>query len=1212
MLLTCLTAVASSQTIDVQWASSTVNSTVVVRYSPNGENILTVGGNQLRLWRASNGSFLWARTVSNLVDAQFSANSSVVLAGTDTSVRKISVATGADTGAFSSDAGAKGYIGVSPDGTLVGTTTDGTTVNLYNTSDGTLASSFAATPGPSTPNIQFVTATGQPLKIMVGTTAYLMDGTLWGNIRGAAGDSALIMQQLFNGNGRPFVLEGNGGVYTTLYAMSAVTPGAVAKSYDVSAMNITPRSLSGAQDRTRKVFALGGNNGAMTAGFVGLLDAVNGGVLGNVVTPYAGASKSIACSPTADEFALVSQVGSTSTWKLELYRFNATKTGATRQWVQSNNSLSPITQVTTGPGNAAATNTPIFVTGSSAPIASNPGSQVFNGRTGDRFRTMTETMFFGTRSRQLTVSPDGKYLGVVFNSGGNNLRIYDLTTGSSFLYAGHVTGAAFLTNTDLVVDGPTRLRIANGTSVSAITFNWAERGQIIDPAVSPDGTKVAMIDIDNNNIVVFNALTGTATRYTNGDTLADFGFESDNDLWTLVRNNVGASNSARIRVYGVGATLTLKQDRTSTIPLLTGGGFTGWQATESNNGKWAAFVATRTDSTGAFVNTVRFWRWADSTQTEFEVQIPGSVGGIKFSPDSSMLQLGTSTGAVMSINVPVFPVSVTVNPSSINGGVSTTGTVTITEPGRVGGTIVYLSATGVLQVPEFVVVPEGATSVQFTIKSSGVDTGSTQSVTASLNGRTASANVTVNPPVMKSVVFATPTMEGGDPIDCTISITGKAGPSGVTIPLTLSSTLTGSSSAVIPAGESSVTNTYTTKVRNVPGTGRIDATLNSTTRFGKVTIYEPKVTDLQLSAGSVVGGTSLTGTVTISRSTTIVAGINVTVTSDSAAATVPAVNVARNTTTKSFTITTTAVSSDTLVTISAQTSDGTVQSQSFTITAPTITSVALDSSTVAALGSTQGTVTISSAAPVGGYLVDMSSSNAVATVDDVTIPEGQVSTTFTVNTTDTDQDESVTISGTHDSSSADAPLTVLGRGISSVTLDSNLFYGGTSTTGTVTINRAAPVGGYLVAVTTDVNGVSVSNVTIPEGETSTTFAVTSVPISSDSTGTVTGTHDDSTASAALTVKAPTVKGISQSATTVTGGTSVTITIKLNSPAPSGFTFNLASNSIYATCPSSVTFAAGGLTKSFIVNTTSPPSPTIVKISVTRSGFISKKTITINP
>ncbi len=1211
LLLTCLTAVASTQANpNVQWGASSVNETQVVRFSPNGENVLTIGGNQLRLWRASNGAFLWSRGVSNLVDAQFSADSSVVLASTTTDIRKISAGSGVDTGAFSAEVGAKGYIAVTPGGTQVAATADGTTLSFYNFTTGALIGSFPTSPGPSAPYVSFFKASdAQPLRVLVGTNGYAMDGTFWGSARGAAGDSALPMHQVLNG--KTFVLEGNAGSYTTLYELWNFSAPTVYKTFDVSTLNITPRAMSGAMSSNRRVFCIAGNNAGNTAGFVGILDATNGGVLGNVATSTVGAAKSLAFSPISDDFALVSQVGSTSTWRLELFRLNAARTNATLQWSQFNLSVAPITQSISGPANASVANAPIWVTGSTAPPAGSIGSQVFNGNTGARNRSISQTLYTGTRARQLAVSTDGKYLAMVLPGSGNNLRIYNLTDGSNFLYAGHVTGVAFMNGTDLVVDGPTKLRIS-GAAVSSISFTWSERGAILDPVVSPDGTKVAMMDSFTNEIIIFNATTGVGVRYANSEVLADFGFENNNSMWRLVVNNSGASNSAKMSVYSIGvSTMTLLRTKTMTLSLLSGGGFTGWQAKQSPNGKWAAFVGTRTTSTGEFVNTVRFWRWSDSSLNEYELPISGSVGSVAFDLTSSMLRVGTSNGSVVSLNVPATVV-LTVNPTTINGGVNATGTVTISEPGQMGGTVVNLTSTSNLEVPSTVTVAEGATQTNFTVKSSGVAATVAESVSAKLSGLTSTVAMTINPATLKSLKFTPASVEGGEDVELTVSLNGKAPAGGAAIPITLNPWLIGPTELTVPEGTASVTQIYGTKVVRIRQNGKATGTLNGSTKGALVTIFEPKVTALTLSTNQVVGGESLTGTVTISQLPPTNQGVIVTVVSDNGAATiVTPVRVPFGSMSKTFTINTTAVASDALVTISAMTSDGTTHSQQFTISAPTITNVTLDSGTILAQGSTQGTVTISSPAPVGGYLVNLMGDDEGILLSDVTIPEGATSTAFGVSAADVQDDVSGLINASHDSSSASVSITILGRKITGVTLVNGTRVGGQSTTGTVTINRAAPAGGYALAMSSDVTGVSVDNVTIPEGALSVNFTVTTVPIDANSTGMVTATHGTAMG-ATLTVTAPTVNGLGINKTTVTGGGTVKITIYLTSAAPSGFTFNLASNSAYATCPSSVTFVAGATSAEFIVNTTTPPNQVTAKITVTRGAYSGAKSFKINP
>ena len=91
----------------------------------------------------------------------------------------------------------------------------------------------------------------------------------------------------------------------------------------------------------------------------------------------------------------------------------------------------------------------------------------------------------------------------------------------------------------------------------------------------------------------------------------------------------------------------------------------------------------------------------------------------------------------------------------------------------------------------------------------------------------------------------------------------------------------------------------------------------------------------------------------------------------------------------------------------------------------TVSSVSLNPATVTGGASSTGTVTLSSAAPAGGVVVTLTSSNtAVATVPaSVTVAAGATSATFTVTTLAVSGTTSVTISGTY-SGTQSATLTV--------------------------------------------------------------------------------------------------------------------------------------------------------------------------------------------
>ena len=90
--------------------------------------------------------------------------------------------------------------------------------------------------------------------------------------------------------------------------------------------------------------------------------------------------------------------------------------------------------------------------------------------------------------------------------------------------------------------------------------------------------------------------------------------------------------------------------------------------------------------------------------------------------------------------------SVSLSPSSVTGGTSSTGTVTLSGPATGGGITVgpTSSNTSAAQVPSTVTVPSGSSSATFTVTTSTVMTATPVTITANFNG-TQTATLTVTP-----------------------------------------------------------------------------------------------------------------------------------------------------------------------------------------------------------------------------------------------------------------------------------------------------------------------------------------------------------------------------------------------------------------------------------------------------------------------------------
>jgi hypothetical protein len=91
--------------------------------------------------------------------------------------------------------------------------------------------------------------------------------------------------------------------------------------------------------------------------------------------------------------------------------------------------------------------------------------------------------------------------------------------------------------------------------------------------------------------------------------------------------------------------------------------------------------------------------------------------------------------------------SVGLNPTSVTGGSSSTGTVTLDGPAPTYGATVSLSSNAsAATVPASVTVANGATSATFTVSTTAVTASTQVTVTASYGGATKTAPLTVNPP----------------------------------------------------------------------------------------------------------------------------------------------------------------------------------------------------------------------------------------------------------------------------------------------------------------------------------------------------------------------------------------------------------------------------------------------------------------------------------
>jgi len=407
--------------------------------------------------------------------------------------------------------------------------------------------------------------------------------------------------------------------------------------------------------------------------------------------------------------------------------------------------------------------------------------------------------------------------------------------------------------------------------------------------------------------------------------------------------------------------------------------------------------------------------------------------------------------------------AVTITPVSLVGSASATGTVTLAGAAPSGGSIVALSkalsnggpGTVPATVPASVTVAAGQTTASFPIGTSSVTATTNVRVSATFNGATVNADMTVFP-LLAQVSFSG-NVPGGSPATGTVTLNGAA-PSGGTV-VTLSSANTSlvsvPASVTVPTGQTGVA--FTANTAPVTQTTAVGVSASSggvTVSTNVFLVVSSAVSTVTLSPSSVTGGTSSTGTVTLRSAAPTGNAVVALASSNSVFAVVPnSVVVPAGQASTTFTVNTAQVTSTTTVVISAS-YENVTQSATLTInppgaTGPTLSAVSLNPTSVVGGSASTGTVTLSAAAPTGGAAVSLSENSSATTVPvSVTVPAGSTSANFTVTTTTATASTSATVSA---------------------------LFGGVTRTAVLTVNPSAP--GQTVTLTVSASGRSGERVT---------------------------------------------------------------------------------------------------------------------------------------
>ncbi len=384
-------------------------------------------------------------------------------------------------------------------------------------------------------------------------------------------------------------------------------------------------------------------------------------------------------------------------------------------------------------------------------------------------------------------------------------------------------------------------------------------------------------------------------------------------------------------------------------------------------------------------------------------------------------QYGNSSGGnlyIFSVAPPLT--SLTISPNTVTSKTTTTGTVTLAAPAPSGGAVISLSSSNshdAVPSTSTVTIAAGATTANFSIYTANSGNSPvTITISATYLSVVKTATVTVNPLpaglALQSLTISPSTVTAGTHATGTVTLNQTAPTGGIVVALSSSNShdaVPAVSSVTVPAGSTSANFTiYTANSSTSAVTITLSAALNGVIKTATITVNPViTLTKLTINPSTVTSASKSTGTVTISPAAPA-GGIVVTLSTTNSHVAVPAVSsvtVPAGSTTANFTINV-ANSGNAPVTVTLSATYGSVTKTANITVNPVppglaLMSLGISPSTVTAGTHATGTVTLTQAAPVGGIVVAISSSNtkdAVPAVPSVTVASGATTATFTIYT----------------------------------------------------------------------------------------------------------------------------------------------------------------------------------------------------------------------
>ena len=409
------------------------------------------------------------------------------------------------------------------------------------------------------------------------------------------------------------------------------------------------------------------------------------------------------------------------------------------------------------------------------------------------------------------------------------------------------------------------------------------------------------------------------------------------------------------------------------------------------------------------------------------------------------------------------------------------------------------SPASALTVPATLTVPTGQLLTNFVATAKPVNSDTLVTVTATYLDASVSTTITVRKPLGTITTFVSPNVVTGfRSLAGHVSVSVPAGPAGLIVSLTSTSSYATLNPETITIKPKATTATFVVKTVPVGVDVTLDVAGDSEgylTIPSHLTLQSPRVTAITFDRLKIGTGGVATGTITLDQAAPD-GGVPVTMSSTPTNGITMAniVTVPSGTKSITFPITGKLVTKETKVTVSGVPTNGgkpgvitiepAVDMNSFTVNDPVIL----------AGGNTTAVIQLGSAAPQGGQVIALKSSDSKVVIPkSVTVPGGQSPIQFAINSTGTSPTVS-TLTATTALGTKTAKLTVVRPKLTWFGVNPTKVSGGYSATITIKLDAPCPPFGIVINLTSDNAAATVpATFSVPPGVKQWTATLTTGP-----------------------------------------------------------------------------------------------------------------------